>query len=435
MRDKTFIKKLYEELPGLVADQVIDIDAAKRIMDHYGPEEKYGSRLIILAFSILGALFIGGGVILLIAHNWNELGRGVRAALSFAPLVTAQALAVYMILSEERRKSPAWREGVGTGWNLAVAAAIALVSQTYNLGGTMEDYLFTWAVLTLPIAYVARSSVSLTFTLYIVSFWRFEAIGGSSAWLYWPLIAACLPHIITEYRKKNVRAFTGFMVFTFIYAVAAGVIGITVKSPLEHLRIGMLFTVAGGIYLFGRWLNAGEEERPLHPTPCNLGELGLIVLVFVFSYDDTWRILKDGFGPLKGNTFELAGVLLAFALLWLFGIWKAWERSDRQAFILGLLPLAAWGLSALALYGKAFKLAAIIDNLYGFLAGVIFIYLGDREGSLAKTNIGMFLVAGLAFLRFVDRSQSIILRALVLIAIGIAFLAVNLRLAKRSKAA
>lgn len=431
MRDKAFKSRLYEELPGLVADEVIDIETAKRIMDHYGPLKKSGARLVILAFSILGALFIGGGVILLIAHNWNELGRGVRAVLSFVPLAAMQALAVYMLASEERRESSAWREGVGIGWNLAVASAIALVSQTYNLGGTMEEFLFAWVFLSLPVAYVVKSSFSLAITLNFLTQWRFSAVHSATAWLFWPLLLLCLPHIIMEHRKNPTGALTALLAWVYVYAIFSGVMGTIFGGSLQNLRIGMLFTVAGGLYLFGRWLYRAQGASFGRQPLAHLGHIVLMALLFVFSYDQTWKILERETHSPAGNAYETAGVLAAFALLWLFGIWKAWERGDRQAYILGLLPPVAWGLSALALYGNAFRYVAILDNLYGFAAGVLFIYIGDREDSLVKTNMGMVLVAGLAFLRFVDSSQSIIMRALVLIAIGIAFLTVNVRLAKR----
>ena len=46
------------------------------------------------AFGILGAVLIGGGIILLLAHNWEQLGRPARVAVAFAPLVLSQALAL-----------------------------------------------------------------------------------------------------------------------------------------------------------------------------------------------------------------------------------------------------------------------------------------------------------------------------------------------------
>ncbi len=58
-----------------------------------------------------GALLIGAGIILMLAHNWEDLSRPVRAALSFLPLLLAQGLAGWALV--RRPESLAWREGTG----------------------------------------------------------------------------------------------------------------------------------------------------------------------------------------------------------------------------------------------------------------------------------------------------------------------------------
>jgi uncharacterized membrane protein len=41
----------------------------------------------VVLFSILGAALMGSGIILLLAHNWDQLSRVMRTVISFAPLV------------------------------------------------------------------------------------------------------------------------------------------------------------------------------------------------------------------------------------------------------------------------------------------------------------------------------------------------------------
>ena len=67
---------------------MIDSTAAERIRAHYGePAAFSSSRLAVAIFAVFGALLIGSGVILLLAHNWEHLGRGARAAISMTPLL------------------------------------------------------------------------------------------------------------------------------------------------------------------------------------------------------------------------------------------------------------------------------------------------------------------------------------------------------------
>jgi uncharacterized membrane protein len=47
-------------------------------------------------------------------------------------------------------------EAAGLGQTLAVGAALALVSQIYNLPGEWTDLVFWWCVLALPLAWVMQ---------------------------------------------------------------------------------------------------------------------------------------------------------------------------------------------------------------------------------------------------------------------------------------
>jgi len=94
MKDADHVLWLRRELPELVGQGVIQSEVAERIRQHYGETEMAGrttKRWAIVLFSILGAALIGGGIILLLAHNWEELSRPMRAAISVAPLAIAAA--------------------------------------------------------------------------------------------------------------------------------------------------------------------------------------------------------------------------------------------------------------------------------------------------------------------------------------------------------
>ncbi len=139
------VRWLLGELPKLEAEEVIDGAAAERIRAHYPePAASSSSRLAVAVFAVFGALLIGSGVILLLAHNWEHLGRGTRAAISMTPLLVSQILVGWVVL--KRFGSTAWREGSATLLALAVATALALVDQTYHTGGDLESFLWRWPV-------------------------------------------------------------------------------------------------------------------------------------------------------------------------------------------------------------------------------------------------------------------------------------------------
>ena len=151
------VRWLLRELPKLEAEGVIDGPAAESLRAHYAEQASgLGRRLVVAIFAVFGALLIGGGIILLLAHNWEAFGRGTRAFISLAPLVTAQLLVGWIVL--ERFRSTAWREGSATLLALTMAAAIALVDQTYHTGGDLESFLWRWSLLLAPLPWLLNST-------------------------------------------------------------------------------------------------------------------------------------------------------------------------------------------------------------------------------------------------------------------------------------
>ncbi|MFZ2603814.1 MAG: DUF2157 domain-containing protein, partial [Candidatus Omnitrophota bacterium] len=94
--NKKAVQWLYQELPDLVSKGILQQEAADKLRNHY---EKIKSAdknwFVLILCGVLGALLIGLGIILLLAHNWEELSRPMRAVLSLLPLVIGQALAFW----------------------------------------------------------------------------------------------------------------------------------------------------------------------------------------------------------------------------------------------------------------------------------------------------------------------------------------------------
>ncbi len=82
-----------------VEQGIINQQQQTHILNRYSTshvENFYSSWSSLLLIS-LGAILIGGGIILLVAHNWENFGKGTRTILSILPLLLAQALAWYSL--------------------------------------------------------------------------------------------------------------------------------------------------------------------------------------------------------------------------------------------------------------------------------------------------------------------------------------------------
>ncbi len=62
-------------LPELVREGLITADQAERIRARYAADPQRSGNRMLLVFAILGSLLVGLGIILIIAHNWDELRR------------------------------------------------------------------------------------------------------------------------------------------------------------------------------------------------------------------------------------------------------------------------------------------------------------------------------------------------------------------------
>ena len=245
------IQWLYGELPALESSGVLTSESAQRLHDYYGPVTIRSRRqTAMLLLAILGALLIGLGIILLLAHNWNNLPRSARTLLSFAPLVAGQALAGWTLL--RRTNSPAWREGSGLFLTLAIGASISLVSQTYHIPGDMTAFLLTWVVLAAPLIYLIRATTVALLYLAGITWWigaaRFE---GGPTLVFWPLAAFFAPYVWMVH-KENPGGPRMRLLSWAICAAAPIALGLVLERHTPGLWILAYSGVFSALLLLGR---------------------------------------------------------------------------------------------------------------------------------------------------------------------------------------
>lgn len=90
--------------------------------------------------AVLAAVLIGGAVILMVAANWQEIPRWVRAALVAAMIWVGYAGAAYFA----SRNRPGIANGLLIFASMSFGAGIGLVGQMYHLTGTLGDAVLLW---------------------------------------------------------------------------------------------------------------------------------------------------------------------------------------------------------------------------------------------------------------------------------------------------
>lgn len=419
----------------LMNDGVLSAEAAEKLRAYYGEiKESSKKRIALIAFSALGASLVGLGIILLFAHNWDELSRGVRTVLSIAPMVMGQALAGWTLM--KKRESVAWREGSAIFLSLAIGSSISLVAQTYHISGDAGRFFLTWMLLTVPLVYLLDASFPALFYLWGMTTWAgIRQDEAGHALFFWPLAALIIPHFVKAVKENrySVRSIILAWGISICLCVATGL-------AMEHALPGLWIVTYSGLFaaLFlagSHWFGEAPTiwQRPFQ----TIGAAGSVVLAFLFTYKWPWQ--RIGWQHYRSSAeyhsvaaifdYVLAAALLVFTL---YLIIVRVRRDGATTLLFGMLP----GVSMLSFVVISFdahiSLAMILFNIYLFSLGVMTTTTGIRNLHLGTVNAGMLILSALIIARFFDSEVGFVVRGLAFIIVGIGFLLTNWIIIRRS---
>lgn len=424
------VQWLLNELSAWEREGLVDAATGERLRERYKSGRGGARGAAVAAFAILGALLLGGGVILLLAHNWSDLSRTVRTALAVAPLAICAALA--LAGAARGAGGTAWRESVATVWTLSVGAAIAMVSQIYHLSGSFDGFMLTWVLLAVPIVYLMRSALAGALYLAGVLSWTCSQFAQDGlVLLYWPLTALMVPALVARWRTARFSPGTSFLLWVLGGSVVTGT-----SLTLAHALPGLWTVTHAALFsvLFladRRWFEGAPSLwcRPLRV----IGLLGCVVLALLFTYEWPWQAI--GWQHYRHELPAWRQVTDAAFALGLAG-WAAGLVVTRREVLRGatafiaLFPLAAFAAFALGTHvGR--EPAMLLFNLYVFALGLAGLVGGFRRSALGQVNAGMLLLGTLIALRFFDSDLNLLARGLIFVALGAAFLVVNVAMARR----
>ena len=419
---------IVDEVDDLIAAGVLTSENGAALRRHYETkltQEESGGRVVLL--SVLGATLIGAGLILIIAHNWDDLGRPARTVLSLLPLLIGITLSVWTLL--KRAASTAWREGAGVAQCAGVAASIALVSQTYHISGELRDFLFTWLLLTLPIPYLMRATVPALIYMAGIAVWAGTAFdfypGRHGAPGYWLFLAAILPFYGLAVRADRRGRWTTWL---------SAVLGLSMMFGLGFSDLGELWIPAysglfGVFYLAGVLLFPEQRYNPLRV----LGGIGIGFLAVLLSFKDVWPHNSVSWAGIHWPAYVLAvgWPCASFALL----AWALRSKADfnRCAAAFPIVAALPYGLG-LAFLGEEYaKLIAITFSLYAFVLALGTALRGLQQRAFATLNGGLLILAALIISRFVDSEFSIVARGIAFVLLGVLMLGANFWMLKAKR--
>ena len=422
---------ILKDLEDLVENQVISKEVAGNIQAYYLSKKTSPQKRLFIVFGILGAILVGLGINLIIAHNWDNFSRPVKSFFAFLPLIIGQLACVYTIL--KNYDSTAWREGSAAFLFFAVGASISLVSQIYNIPGDLSDFLFIWMLLVLPLVYVMKSSISsllyiagITWYSCETSYWNYP---NEHSYFYWILLLAALPHYYLLYKKAPQSNFITFhnWMFSLSVVICLG----SIADNLTQLMYVAYISLFGLFYLVGNFKHF-KAEKLINNAFLITGALGTIILLLTLSFDWFWERLSfskfNSLNILIAPEFIAALLISVLAIILLI---RQVQKNEQFEF----KPLE-WAFAAFILIffiGFVTQFAYVLINLLILTIGLLTVREGAKKDHLGILNFGLLVITILTICRFFDDNISFVIRGVLFVGAGAGFFVANYLMLKRRR--
>ena len=421
--DNGNMKHLKNHLTELVSQSVIDTPTALRISAYYDKQKSDTGNRILMAFGVLAACLIGLGILLIIGHNWDNLGRGIKTIMAFLPLLIAQGLCYYTL--RQKANSSVWRESCSVLLFFGIGACMAMVSQIYNLQGSLSNFLLTWMSLSLPIIYLLRSRVVAHFyfigvasALPILGMRSTWIIGiNAYPWLYLIMFSLGIPFYLQQlksHKKINSTVLLHWTIaLSFLYLIMKNL-----ASDIESISLTIMLLM--GTYLGIGRLPFFKNQKLRVNAYAIIGSVATLITLFIASFQDYWNFLyrAHSWDTVQTNFLGIA----ALALL-------IWNLIMKNISPKSILPYAF--LVYFVIFRDFNVLGTIAINLLLLGIGIEYLRKGHRTNRLTFYNYGLGIISITTISRFLETDLSYLGKGLCFVGLGLLFFSTNYYLIKR----
>lgn len=420
---------LKKELQELLEAKIIDELTAEKISAFYNKKEIESPNKLMFTFGVIGSLLIGLGIILIIAHNWDDLPKIMKLAIAFLPLLVGLVFCGFAYFNS--KNNVGWKESSAVFLMLSLGANISLISQIYNVSGSLSSFIFLWMLLTIPVIYIMDSMIVALLFIIGITYYQIETVYGYPKiedYYYWILLVLFLPFYLFHFFQNKTSNAVSFMNWMVPLSITISFGGLA-KHNEEWMFVGYM-ALFGMFYLIGNF-SLFSTQKKLTNGYRYIGMIGTIVLLYSLSFKWFWKNLIHE--DIKGwfNSIEfILSILLILINLFLLAIqnkYKSVSNFDYYGSIsLWFLPIFTLGLST-------WIIPMILINIVILSICIYYIYTGIHQKDLSTMNFGLIVLSILIICRFLDSNLSFVNRGLIFITIGLCFFFANYRMVQYIK--
>ena len=391
------------------------------------------SKTLFMVFSILGSLFVGAGVIILMVALWDKFPNLIKASVSFIPLLLGQAGAVYTY--KKKFDNVAWREGASILWSAGVIATVGLLSMVLELHLGALMCLLIDAALILPILCFFKVVSPLVF------YYGFSIAGSIGVFEYTnneylttflmvSMVGAGL--LYTFFNRKNLPD-ARYEYSIWISALASISMIFTACSVLDWGYYAVPLALAVCIYALNK--NDGWS-MPFYP----IGVLGTALATLASTYVHLQESVPYAYSTDDKPWLNLikpesiATIILTLVIL-VIGFVIGSKSREKNKYQTGFCCLG--GVAAIiGLISPAFKsvewLGLILFGI-AFAQGLVMIIKGANEKSYFNLNVGLIMLLVLMFLVLSAFDWNMVTVGLMFLISGCSLFGANFCISKKIK--
>lgn len=387
--------------------------------------------------SVLGALFVSAGLVLIFMWSWEQIPMFLKGVFSFVPLVASQAFAGYVFF--KKRDSIAFSESSALAWALGVTATVSLANGIFGLEFGYMNCLLIDALMILPIMFIMRAVAPFTVYLYMVI--HRTAFYGD-----------LLPYNTKAYHIISIFTFSALLflaavLFVCIYREKLGEIRFTYAKWIISAGAAAYSLLAGMILdfnlavpllsVFSVLFVLSSKDKPFSPFAV-FGYIGTVLSGLISVY-------------IESSSYHNAESTVILGMVIIVGVLAAAVYTKREALkdnIIKLLQLVV--LALLLLYSFMFYFykplgfeAEEAEAFIGFVnpvaiillfaLSVLFILEGVKENRLFFINVGFVSLCANLFWLLTGLDVNLLIKGGTLLLMGVALLLINLKITSKKK--
>lgn len=413
---QAFRARLRRELPrwreqGWVDDRGYEAIAASQL------GEESGLSPAAATIYTLGAMLVGGGVISLVAWNWNALGLVGRMALTGGGTLAAQALGTWFWFARtERRLLGHALLFLGV---LLFGAAIFVTEQSFGLDLDWRLGLTAWTIAGAAAAWIYSSVPCAALTLVLALFangaWREAHV----PWLAITPYALSLFALPIAWRQNS----------RFLVAAAGVALAIVIAFALADEKAGGIFAgvfaLAAALIAWPFWRGPRADAPREFLLRETASYVGFAVFGF-FAFLATFHGIGRELSPVSAKKVDFLTYLAIVVPAWAFALvccgrgWQSGAIARRPIASIACVGAAALSLTLLG--PRNDWTVATVAHLA--LGATCLVAIGASVRRLARGPFwsAALTLGALVIARFLEYDWNLLTKALVFLGLGLALI-------------